>query len=149
MSDELQQQIEQPPEPPKQEGEVKSIFSTTLPTEPESEQERKLRMLVDFCILGFTSVFGSILYFGGLYFLFSDNATWLVNKIDQHFAGVIMPPLMMLGAIVVVTALKMSETQMKFSLLGFNFEGSAAPIIMWVLVYLVITLSVRILWYLV
>lgn len=131
------------------EVESKSIFTTTLPTEPESAEERKLRMLVDVVILTFTTIFGSILYFGGLYELFSSNADWLVDIMNKHFAAVIMPPLMMIGAIVVVTALKMSETQMKFSLLGFNFEGSSAPIIMWVLVYLVITLSVRILWNLV
>jgi hypothetical protein len=145
MDDNVQQtSTNNPPE-----VDVKSIFTTTLPTEPESAEERKLRMIVDVAILTFTSIFGSILYFGGLYELFSSNAGWLIDIMDKHFAAVVMPPLMMIGAIVVVTALKMSETQMKFSLLGFKFEGSSAPIIMWVLVYLVITLSVRLLWNLV
>lgn len=133
-----------PSEPPVEAP--KSLFATSLPTEPETVEERKLRMITDISILIFTSIFGSILYFGGLYQLFTSNADWLVDIMDTHFAAVIMPPLMMIGGIVVVTALKMSEGQMKFSLLGFKFEGSAAPIIMWVLVYLVLTLSVRILW---
>ena len=126
--------------------ETKSLFATTLPSEPESPEERKLRLIMDIAILTFTSIFGSVLYFGGLYELFSSNADWMVDIMDHHFAAVIMPPLMMIGAVVVVTSLKMSECQMKFSILGFKFEGSAAPIIMWVLVYLVITMSVKILW---
>jgi hypothetical protein len=112
----------------------------------ESKEERKFRMLVDSGILGFTSLFGSVLYFGGLYHLFSTKPQWLIDIIDLHFAAVILPPLMMLGSIVVVIALKMTDGPAKFKLLGFEFEGASAPIIMWVLVYLVMTLSVTVLW---
>lgn len=112
----------------------------------ESKEEKKLRLIVDIVLLVFTSTFGGILYFGGLYHLFTSNAEWLIQIMKQHYAAVIIPPLMMVGSLVVVIALRMSEGPMKFKLLGFEFEGSSTPIIMWVLVYLVMTLSVTILW---
>lgn len=112
----------------------------------DDKEERKFRLMVDSGILGFTSLFGSILYFGGLYHLFVSKPQWLLDVINNHFAAIILPPLMMVGSIVVVLSLKMAEGPIKFKVLGFEFDGAAGPIIMWVMVYLVMVLSVTILW---
>lgn len=109
-------------------------------------QEAKIRFIVACVVLVFCAIFGSMLYFGGLIHLFLEKPEWLISIIEKHFAAIVLPPLMMVGAIVVVVALRMSEGPIKFKILGFEFEGASAPIIMWVLIYLVFTLTVKIFW---
>lgn len=113
---------------------------------PETKEERRFRLIVDMAILGFSSIFGSILYFGGLYHLFYAKPQWLIDLISGHFVALLVPPLMMIGAIVVVIALKITDGPAKFKVLGFEFEGASAPIVMWSMVYMILTLSVTILW---
>jgi len=112
----------------------------------ESAADKKLRFIVDAVIMASCFLFGGSLYFGGLYELFAHHPDWMIEIIKTHFAGLIIPPLMMVGAIVVVIALRMSEGPIKLKAFGIEFEGAAAPLIMWSFIYLVLLMSVKELW---
>jgi len=113
---------------------------------PETDAEKKVRLLADWGFLLCAGIFSMILFGGGLYHLFVVKQPWLVEILQHQFAALIIPPMTMVSAMIVVISLKVMSGPMKFKILGFEFEGSSAPIIMWILVYLVMIHSVTLLW---
>ena len=112
----------------------------------DHNEDEKLRFYVACTVIAFCAVFGAILYIGGLAYLFLSKPLWMIMILKKHFAAVVIPPLMMVGAIMVVVSLRISEGPIKFKILGFEFEGASAPIIMWALVYMIFLASVQLLW---
>jgi hypothetical protein len=77
--------------------------------------------------------------------LFKPNG-WVVDIYKNHFLACIGLPLVALLSLIIVIIFNIQESDMKVSLLGFNFEGSSSKILMWVIVFLVQTLSLKLLW---
>lgn len=112
----------------------------------ENDKKIKIREASEWIFVIMACVFGMCLFGGGLYYLLLDPQSWLIRIIRDQFAAIILPPLMMVSAMVVVISLKISGGPVKFKILGFDFEGTSSQVIMWVLVYLVFVFSVKLLW---
>lgn len=113
---------------------------------PETDTEQRVRLIADIGFLVCAGLFGVILFGGGLYQLFIVKQPWLVDIFKYHFASLVIPPMSMVAAMVVIISLKVMSGPIKFKIFGFEFEGSSAPIIMWILVYLTIIHSASLLW---
>jgi hypothetical protein len=76
---------------------------------------------------------------------FIDVGTFLAI-IKNHFAVTIGLPMASLLSTFIVVALKHSGGPMRFEGLGFKFEGSSCEVILWVMCFLAISCSIRLLW---
>lgn len=66
--------------------------------------------------------------------------------IIKHFQVVIGLPVTAIFSAFLVVALEQSSGPVKFSALGFTFEGSAGQVVLWVLCFLAIVLGIKVLW---
>jgi len=105
-----------------------------------------IQIFADWAIVFIALIFGSIFFGGGLYYLFVNTQQWIVTMIENHFAAIILTPLMCLSSIMVVSILKLSNGPIKFKAFYLEFEGSSAPVMMWILVFLTQLTAVYLLW---
>jgi hypothetical protein len=70
---------------------------------------------------------------------------WL-QLVRDHFPVVVGLPMAALASFVVVIALKHTSGPVEFKALGFEFKGSSGQIAMWIACYLVIVISIQLLW---
>ena len=69
------------------------------------------------------------------------------NKIVADHARVIVGlPVAGLFSLGVIALFRTTEGTIKFEALGFKFEGASGPIVMWVICFLAISGSIRLLW---
>jgi hypothetical protein len=72
---------------------------------------------------------------------------WIVNTFQQHFAAIVGLPGMALLAFVIVVMLEWRFDKIEMELVGFlKFQGAAGPIVLWVLCFIAMALSVKLLW---
>jgi hypothetical protein len=63
-----------------------------------------------------------------------------------HFPAMAGLPFAALCALFVVTILRVTQGPIEFEGLGFKFRGASGPIVLWVLCYLVIVASIKLVW---
>jgi len=114
--------------------------------EKDTAKEKKLRLIADWAFLIAAGAFSLVFFGGGLYHLFVVQEPWLVDILKNHFAALVIPPMVLVSSMLVVISLQVSSGPIRFKILGFEFDGSSGPIIMWILVYLVIIHSTILLW---
>jgi len=112
----------------------------------ETAKERKIRIDASLAFLTFFIVLMIILCTGGVYYLFMGKANWLLIIISTHFMPLFIPPLLMIASLAVVLSLRQASGPLEFKVLGFEVKGSAAPIIMWVLIFLCFVYAVQMFW---
>ena len=66
--------------------------------------------------------------------------------IAQHFLGLVGAPLAATAGVVVVTAFTQTDGPIKFKGFGFEFEGAAGPVILWVICFLAAVSGLKLLW---
>lgn len=76
----------------------------------------------------------------------AKEGSWIVDAAKTHFAAVIGLPFVALMAAFIVATFEISFGRIEFEGLGFRFRGASGPIVLWVLCYLAIALTVKILW---
>ena len=97
-----------------------------------------------------------VLLFGGFYLCFHvgfvvwnavQNKDWLLKIVQDHFAALVGLPFVAFAAVCLVLFLEArSEKEIEFSAVGFSFKGASAPIILWALCFLVISVCFKLLW---
>ena len=121
----------------------------------EDEHQRKFRRIFAwvflFCSLGMGLV---VLFFviksaflsygkpGPLLGISPDLAKFL----RDHFAATVGLPFAAIISLLVILVLRETTGKLEFEALGFKFRGASGPVVLWVLCYLAITLSIRLLW---
>jgi hypothetical protein len=131
----------------------KSLFSS-IPADVHSRQIAYGTSLF-FALQASESLLIKILAVGsaiGAAFLFAlfiaENWTdphWETVAFD-HFRATVGLPTAAAASFTVAALFRTTEGQIKFEALTLKFEGASGPIVMWVLCFLAITLSIKMLW---
>lgn len=66
--------------------------------------------------------------------------------ITEHFAATVGLPFAAIAALVLVIILEASSGPMEFEALGFRFKGASGQVVLWIAVFLAITLAIKLLW---
>ena len=64
----------------------------------------------------------------------------------EHFAVTVGLPCATAGAFVIVSLFRQHEDPIEIKGLGFEIRGAAGPVVLWVLVFLTISVSIKLLW---
>ena len=71
---------------------------------------------------------------------------WVKDIVQQHFPATVGLPLAALCAFLLVTVLQISSGKIEFEMLGLKFRGASGPIVLWVIAFLSIASSIKLLW---
>ena len=108
----------------------------------DRELKRWLRGMI---LVGFALFF--VLFFAFMIFsILLDPESFVIQKIEAHFAGTIGIAFAALAALFVVLLLQYSVGHIRFKGLGFEFEGASAPTILWLFCFLGVVAGMRMLW---
>lgn len=95
----------------------------------------------------------SMVLTGIFFFLFLFFQQWyggldsrLFDKIVEHYAVFLTVPCAGFAALILVVCLDQAYGTVNFSIFELKFEGASGQIILWILVYLSIILSIKLLW---
>jgi len=95
----------------------------------------------------------SMVLIGILFYLFLFFQQWFIglnprlfDQIVDHYAVFLAIPCAGFAALILVVILDQTYGTIKFSILQINFEGASETIVFWILVYLSIILSIKMLW---
>src|SRR5437667_4191037 len=64
----------------------------------------------------------------------------------EHFPVTIGLPVAAVISLLLILVLRETTGKLEFEALGFKFRGASGPVVLWVLCYLAITLSIKLLW---
>ena len=70
----------------------------------------------------------------------------LAKFLRDHFAATVGLPFAAIVSLILILILRETTGKLEFEALGFEFRGASAPVLLWVLCYLAITLSIKLLW---
>jgi len=112
-------------------------------TVSEDEQEKRLRIIVSYLVI----ISGTLFTFGVAVLYIAASTDNLENIVKDHAAAAFGIPLMWNCALLVVVILRSTAGPIEFETpFGFKFRGASGPVVLWVLCYLALTTSARILW---
>ena len=84
------------------------------------------------------------LAFIGSSFYWTDG--WIVTLLHEHYLFFVGLPFAGFLAYFIVGTLENAKGNIEFEAIGIKFKGASGPIIMWVLVYMAIVLSIKMVW---
>ncbi len=67
-------------------------------------------------------------------------------SLGKHFPVTIGLPVAAVISLLLILVLRETTGKLEFEALGFKFRGASGPVVLWVLCYLAITLSIKLLW---
>lgn len=115
-------------------------------THVEENQERRLfRRIIAIVALTGASLVGGVF----LFFLARDVANaepWMMEVFRAHAAAVLGLPTAALAALCIVLFLEAKSGRIEFEGFGFKFRGASGEIVLWVICFLAIAASVKLLW---
>ena len=82
----------------------------------------------------------------GLFTVARTEGSFWQNLIKDQFPVVIGIPMAGAGALFVTLVLRISSGPIEFKVAGVSFKGGSAPIVFWVLCFLVLVLAIKMLW---
>lgn len=109
--------------------------------EPKSDNQ-PLKNTISWAVVIILTIFGAFALFN----LTSVKDEFWKILIREHFPVVVGLPMAGLGALFVTLILKISTGSLEFEIAGLKFKGGAAPIVFWVICFLSIVLSIKLLW---
>jgi len=123
------------------------VFVRSTNMSVSNDPHDRLRKLATWIILFCAGLYAAF-HFGFIVWHAARHSDWLINEIIQkHYAAIIVLPSAGFAALCLVLFLDIrSPQQMKFKALGFEFEGAAGPIILWVMSFLACAIGIKLLW---
>jgi len=115
----------------------------------EDEDQRKFRRIFTwvffFVILGMCII---TLYFAikAAFLSYHGISPQLAAFFEAHFPVTVGLPVAAVVALLLILVLRETTGKLEFEALGFKFRGASGPVVLWVLCYLAITLSIKLLW---
>ena len=112
-----------------------------------NDQHDRLRKLATWVILFCAGLYAAF-HFGFIIWHAARNSDWLIKEIvEKHYSAIIVLPSAGFAALCLVLFLDIrSPQQMKFRALGFEFEGAAGPIVLWIMSFLSCAIGIKLLW---
>lgn len=111
---------------------------------PDRTRPSRLRLIASWLILFGVAAFTAVFLFGAAWDLLHE--AWLLDVAREHFAATVGLPFAGLAALVVVVVLEISAGPIQFEGFGLKFSGAAGPVVFWVVVFLAIAASIKLLW---
>jgi len=72
--------------------------------------------------------------------------SWMVGLVQKQFPAVILVPMSGLASLCIVLLLRLSSGPLEFKAVGFEFRGASGQVVLWVVCFLALILSVKLLW---
>jgi hypothetical protein len=95
----------------------------------------------------------SMVVIGILFYIFLFFQQWFIglnprlfDQIVDHYAVFLTIPCAGFAALILVVILDQTYGTIKFSIFQVKFEGASGQIVFWILIYLSIILSIKMLW---
>lgn len=104
-----------------------------------------MRQIVAWAVWIGAGVLG-VSYVARILYLSWQDGGWLDETIKQHFAAAVGLPLAAVGAFLVVNALQITAGKIEVEAWGFKLRGASGPILIWVVVFLAISVSIKLIW---
>ena len=77
----------------------------------------------------------------------THNNERFLNIVYRHFGAIVVLPFAGYAALGLVMLLESrSEQPIEFKAIGFEFKGASAPIVLWVLCFVAISICLRLMW---
>ncbi len=111
------------------------------PELPTSNLKRIMAWVIVVILTGF-----GLLLMITLYRMTNGEGDFWLSLIRDQFPVMVGLPMAGLGALFVTLVLRLYSGPIEFSLAGVHFKGASAPIVFWVLCFLVITVAIKLLW---
>jgi hypothetical protein len=106
--------------------------------------ENVSRMLVTVLALLGTVAFAVLFLYGSVVSMMTEP--WVLEIAQKHFAASVGLPFAALAALCLVSVLEIRSGPVEFEAWGLKFKGAAAPIVFWILIFLAIAASIKLLW---
>ena len=103
-----------------------------------------MRLAASWLIVLGVAAFVAVFLFGAAWDILHE--AWLLDIAREHFAATIGLPFAALAALVIVVILEISAGPIEFDGFGLKFKGAAGPVVFWILVFLAISASIKLLW---
>ncbi len=111
----------------------------------KDSQNNKLQIIMSWIVVIILTSFG-IFALVGLTSVHETPGDYWKTLIREQFPVLVGLPMAGLGALFVTLILRISTGPLEFELAGLKFKGGAAPIVFWIVCFLSIVLSIRMLW---
>jgi hypothetical protein len=115
----------------------------------EDEHQRKFRRIFTwvffFGILGMCII---TVYFAikAAFLSYHGISPQLAAFFETYFPVTVGLPVAAVVSLLLILVLRETAGKLEFEALGFKFRGASGPVVLWVLCYLAITLSIKLLW---
>jgi hypothetical protein len=111
----------------------------------DAEGKKVFRVIVAGLVLVASAIVAGVF----VYFLALDIAyaqPWMMEVFKEHTAAVLGLPLAAIAALALVLALETKSGRIEFEGFGFKFRGASGEVIMWVICFLAMASSIKLLW---
>jgi len=113
---------------------------------PQADKDhRRLKMVTFWMVIAGTGLASAAFLVSTLQLLLFERDIAL-DIITQHFAATVGLPFAAIAALVLVIVLEASSGPVEFEALGFRFKGASGQVVLWIAVFLAITLAIKLLW---
>lgn len=119
-------------------------MSNNTPTDIKLQNEKLIRIM-SWVIVVVLTCFGIIMLFKLLQFQSSNPVFW-ETLIKTQFPVLIALPMAGLGALFITLVLRISNGPLEFEIGSLKFKGGAAPIVFWIVCFMVIVSAIAMLW---
>ena len=113
-------------------------------TTDESHSAR-LRIFISWVVVVILTCFGAFMLYKLTNFHNTPGDYWK-NMVKEQFPVLIGLPMAGFGSLFVTLILRISTGPIEFEIGGLKFKGGAAPIVFWIICFMVIVLSINLLW---
>ena len=113
--------------------------------ETTDRQAQKLRLIMSWIVIIILTSFG-VFALMGLTSVHKTEGDYWQTLIREQFPVLVALPMAGLGSLFVTLILRISTGEMEFEIVGLKFKGGAAPIVFWVLCFLSVVVSIKLLW---
>jgi hypothetical protein len=112
--------------------------------EEKTADGRAIRLVAQWLVLIAGLVFGGAFVYGEAKSMLRNPVVFQLAL--NHFPATVGLPCAVLAALCVVIFLQVTAGPVEFEAIGFKFKGASGPIVLWVWVFLAMSVCIRLLW---
>ena len=115
------------------------------PSGQDDDPGGPFRRIFGWVALGAAAVWGTLV--GGFLAYHSlQRDGWMVQLVQNQFPALILVPMSGLASLCIVLLLRLSSGPLEFKAIGFEFRGASGQVVLWVVCFLAMVASVKLLW---
>lgn len=109
-------------------------------------RRQKRREVASWLVLIGMVLFGTVGFLAVVEGIFLSEDRLIITTAKEHFAVVVGLPAALIAALFVVSIFEITIGPIEFEACGFKFRGASGPIVFWVICFLAIGGSIKLLW---